>query len=352
MTVLYTILAMVIGYSVIVLIHEWGHYITGRMFGVKTDEFSVGMGPKLLQKKTKNVMLSLRAIPIGGYVKFTGDEEVYGENTKGAENDPHIILNLSVWKKLIIYVAGAVMNFVLGFVLLLTVYFLLGAPTQIPTIGSVIEGTPADRAGLEANDRIVEIDGIAVPQDDYNKALELITEHISDKPVEIAVKRSDVIERITIQPEYEEETSSYKIGIYFGYTYGRITLKEAFEEACYATGEMITVLYRTLGNMIFKGEGLENLSGPIGIVNVVSDATRQGILSVVYIFAVISFNLAVINLLPFPALDGGKCFLLIIEAITKKPLPRKVEGYINLVGFAMLILLMLVITFKDVIHLF
>lgn len=355
MNVVYTILAFLIGFTIMVLVHEWGHYITGRLFHVKIDEFAVGMGPKIFSRKGKknNVLFSIRAFPIGGFVKFAGDGESYGEQTVIAEDDPDILPNKKVWQRFIIAAAGAVMNVVLGFVLLLIIYMVIGIPSNTPTIGKVIEGQPAQIAGMQAGDILLKIDGVDIIQDNYNEASKQVGELLTDKKSIVTVKRDGEIIDLEITPVYsdEEGNKGYKIGVYFGYVYEVKPLTTALSYSAKQAGEMITLIVRAFRDMIFKGEGLDNVGGPVSIVQVISDATKDSFISVLSIFAALSLNLAVVNMIPFPALDGGMCLLLIIEAIRRKPLSKNVSGWISVIGFAVLMILMILLTVKDVISL-
>ncbi len=353
LTVIYTILAFVIGFTLMVLVHEWGHYITGRMFGVKIDEFAIGMGPKLWSKKGKKSIFSIRAVPIGGFVKFTGDGESYGEQGEAEEDDPNILPNIKVWKKFIIYAAGAFMNIVLGFVLLVMLYLFVGTASNVPQIGDVVAGTPAEQAGLMTDDVIVQINGIDVEQNNFDVANSQISEQIGkDGDVIFTVNRNGELVNITLVPAFDEETQKLIAGFYFKLVYVPCSLGDSIVNAADMSLEMMTLIYEALGNMIFKGEGLDQMSGPVGIVSVISDATKDGIISIVSLFATLTLNLAVVNMLPFPALDGGKCVLLLIEAIRRKPLKMEIEGWLNLAGFVLLIILMIVLSVKDVASLF
>lgn len=353
MNTVYTILAFLIGFTLMVVVHEWGHYITGRIFNVKIDEFAIGMGPKIYSKKGKKVLFSLRCIPIGGFVKFTGDGESYGEQGEANENDPDILPNIKVWKRFIIYAAGAFMNVVLGFVLLVILYLCIGTLSQTPQIGKLMENSPAERAGLAKNDIIIKIDGTDIIQDNFNSANAQISTILNEgKTVVFTVDRNGENVDVTVTPEYDEEDKRYRVGFYFSRGYVPTTLGRAISDAATMSGKMMSLIYTSIGNMIFKGEGLDQMSGPLGVITVISDATRESFISVVSIFAALSLNLAVVNMLPFPALDGGKCLLLIIEGIRRKPLKKEVEGWINLVGFAALMLLMVLLTVKDAINIF
>ncbi len=353
MNTVYTILAFLIGFTLMVVVHEWGHYITGRIFNVKIDEFAIGMGPKIYSKKGKKVLFSLRCIPIGGFVKFTGDGESYGEQGEANENDPDILPNIKVWKRFIIYAAGAFMNVVLGFVLLVILYLCIGTLSQTPQIGKLMENSPAERAGLAENDIIIKIDGTDIIQDNFNSANAQISAILNEgKTVVFTVNRNGDNVDVTVTPEYDEKDNRYRVGFYFSRGYVPTNLGRAISDATTMSGQMMSLIYTSIGNMIFKGEGLDQMSGPLGVITVISDATRESFISVVSIFAALSLNLAVVNMLPFPALDGGKCLLLVIEGIRRKPIKKEVEGWINLVGFAALMLLMVLLTVKDAINIF
>lgn len=353
MNIVYTILAFVIGFTVMVVVHEWGHYITGRLFHVKIDEFAIGMGPKIYSRRGKNVLFSLRCVPIGGFVKFAGDDEAYGEQTEVNRDDPNLLPNIKVWKRFIIYAAGAVMNIILGFVLLLILYLCIGTLSETPQIGQIIENTPAEQVGLEQNDVIIKIDGIDIIQNDFNKASSQISSILnSGKTVVFTVERNGELVDFEVTPELDETDNKYKVGFYFQRQYVPTTFGKAVSDSVSMAGNMMSLIYTTIGNMLFKGEGLDQVSGPIGVISVISDATKDGFISVISIFAALTLNLAVVNMLPFPALDGGKCLLLIIEGIRRKPLRQEVEGWINFVGFAALMLLMILLTVKDAVNLF
>ena len=355
MNVIYTIIAFLVGFTLMVLVHEWGHYITGRMFKAKIDEFALGMGPKIYQRRSKktNVLFSLRSIPIGGFVKFTGDDEVYGEQAPVTdEKDPYLLPNLAVWKRFIIYAAGAFMNIVLGFVLIVGLLGIFGIETTIPEVGSVIENTPGYTAGLQAGDRFVSINGTVINTEDNLAAVDQISSLIvGGGELNVVVERDGELVDLVIIPEYDEESKTYKVGFYFGAKAEHLPFGELIVTSARTAGNMMTMIYQVLGNLIFKGEGAENIGGPVAIISVISSATRQGIMSVISVFASLTLNLAVVNMLPFPALDGGKCLLLIIEGITRKPINKKVEGWINLVGFAVLMLLMVLVGAKDIFNL-
>lgn len=355
MNAVYTIIAFLVGFTLMVLVHEWGHYITGRMFKAKIDEFALGMGPKIYQKRSKktNVLFSLRSIPIGGFVKFTGDDEVYGEQAPVTdEKDPYLLPNLAVWKRFIIYAAGAFMNIVLGVMLIIGLYSILGAEATIPQVADVIKDSPGYTAGLQAGDRFVSINGVVIDTEDDDVAVDQVSNLITQGgELNVVVERNGELVELLIVPQLDESTNTYKVGFYFDYKIIRLTVGEILTNSVKSAGYMMSMIYQVLGDVIFKGEGTENIGGPVAIITVISSATRQGIMSVVSVFASLTLNLAVVNMLPFPALDGGKCLLLIIEGITRKPINKKIEGWINLVGFAVLMLLMVLVGAKDIFNL-
>lgn len=353
MNIIYTILAFLIGFTLMVVVHEWGHYITGRMFNVKIDEFAIGMGPKLYSKKGKKVLFSLRCIPIGGFVKFTGDDEAYGEQVEADVNDPDILPNIKVWKRFIIYAAGAFMNVVLGFVLLVLLYLCIGHPSEQLKIGQIEVDFPAASAGFAENDIIVGINGTNLPQNNFEEANSIVSAALKDgNELTFTVNRNGELIDIALTPKYDEDNQKYRMGVTFIREYVSSGLGVAISDAASMSGQMMSLIYTSIGDMIFKGQGLDQMSGPLGVITVINDATKESFISVVSIFAALSLNLAVVNMLPFPALDGGKCLLLIIEGIRRKPLKKELEGWLNLVGFAALMLLMIVLTVKDAVNIF
>ncbi|NMA94740.1 MAG: RIP metalloprotease RseP [Clostridiales bacterium] len=337
------ILIALIFLSIIIMIHELGHFLTGKFAGIYIEEFSIGMGPRLLKYGGEETVYSLRAFPIGGYVKFLGEDD--------EDSDPRAFNNASVFKRFIVIASGAIMNFIFAILLLSIVFSTYGVNMPIPTIEEVLPGSPAHDAGLQANDVILGVDNVDIQQLDGDKAIETIRSTIDsrgNKSVNINVLRDGQYKSVQLTPVYDENEGIHIIGIRFGYEHKKLNFGNAILLSGTQIGKMATMMLKLVGNLIFKREGLDQITGPVGIVGEIGRAAEAGIEPLMYLAIIISLNLGIINLIPFPALDGGRLLLLLIEAIRGKPMDREKEGLINLIGFALLILLMIVVTFKDI----
>ncbi len=336
-TVLY-ILLMLLVFGVLVFIHEFGHFITARRFGVTIKEFAIGMGPTLFSWKSKkyDTKYGLRLLPIGGFVSMAGEDE--------ESEDENAFCNKKVWKRMIIVAAGAVMNLVLGFLLVMLVVLLQG-PIGSTTVAEFDENAVSN-SQLMVGDEIIKVGGTRV-----HSGNELLYE-ISNKgykPIDIEVKRNGdkILLNDVVFETLEEE------GAVFGNMDFRVKAEERnffnlMKQTFFRSVSSVKMVYDSLIGLITGRFGIEAVSGPIGVVETVGQAARNGFLSFIYIVAILTINLGVMNLLPFPALDGGRFLLLIVEGIRRKPLNRNVEGYINFAGMIILFAFMIFISFKDV----
>ena len=339
--ILYVLLAIVM-LGIIVTVHEFGHYLVGRLCGIGILEFSVGFGPRLLGFERKGIQYSLRAIPLGGYCAFLGEDE--------KNDDPRAMNNQPVWKRFVTVLAGPFMNFVLAFVvcaIMLNAYFI--AETY-PTVDQVMAGMPAESAGLQAGDEILEVNGVALTHDSAGVSLMLRTMQSGDlaQPIELVVERDGerLDYRMTAVPVEEDGATRYQIGIVFASrTYNFLeSIREAGSYMAETTGMMLD----SLKNLIFKGEGLEDTAGTVGIIAVVAQRAREGMYMVLWLMYIISLNLGIMNLLPIPALDGGRLLFLIVEAIRRKPIPPEKEGAVHAVGMLLILGLFVVLTYHDI----
>lgn len=337
-----TAVIAIILFGIIVLAHELGHFLVAGWVGIPAEEFSIGMGPKIYQRKGKRAIFSIRALPIGGYVRFVDEDE--------ESDDPRAFGNSAVWKRILVILSGPLMNFLLA-VLLLAIFFMAFGTYQTSThILEVVEGSPAEIAGLEVGDRIIEVNGVKIRQEDEIEGIERFRDVLKkegSQPLEVTILRDGATQTIKLQPDYSQERDTYEIGIVFGklQSHGLIS---AIGLAFLQTGRLIVMMIQLLGNLIFKGQGLNEVVGPVGIVGEIGKAVKSGIQDVIYFAIIITLNLGIMNLIPFPALDGGRLALLIVEGLRGKPMDPKKEGYIHFVGFVLLMLLMIVVTFKDV----
>jgi regulator of sigma E protease len=343
MTVISTAVTAIIFFSVIIMIHELGHFLVAKSVGIYAEEFSLGMGPRLFMFKGKETVYSLRALPIGGYVKFLGEDDT--------STDPRAFNNANVWKRMAVIFAGPAMNFVLA-ILLFSIYFAAFGvyDVETPIIGNIIEGYPAQEAGLLPGDRILSIDETDFTKRDDKDAVTGIQTKINESqgsPLKITVLRDKKKLKFTIVPRYDEETGRYLLGFNFGQL-RRISLTSALSLSVVQTGRLIVAMIDILGNLIFKGEGINTLTGPVGIVSEIGKAAQAGLKQLLSLGILITINLGIFNLIPFPALDGGRLTLLLVEGLRRKPIDPKKEGYIHLIGFVLLMLLMVLVTFQDI----
>lgn len=327
--------------SIIVMIHELGHFLVAKAVGIYAEEFSIGMGPRLLKLQGKETEYSLRLLPVGGYVKFMGEDE--------ESSDPRAFRNAKVWKRVAVISAGPIMNFLLA--VLLFAIMLTAWGYVVPEIGEVIPDSPAEQAGLQPGDRFVRLEGTDLSSLSSGAAVNTIRSKIlssEGRPIEVVVDRNGSLHTLTVTPRLVEEDGQKYYQIGFVFATGKPHLFSAIGMSVTSTANMLVKMIELLGGLFFKGQGIGDITGPVGIVKEVGRAAQEGIDQIITLGIVITANLGLINLIPFPALDGGRLVLLLIEGLRGKPIDARKEGYIHLVGFVLLILLMLVVTYKDI----
>ncbi len=341
MNIIFKILIAIVVFGTLVFIHEFGHFICAKLSGVKVNQFALGMGPALIKKQKGETLYALRLFPIGGFVSMEGEDE-HSENSRAFCNKP-------VWKRMIIVIAGAVMNLIFGLILLT---ILTSQYERIPTttIGAFKENAVSSSL-LKKDDKIIRINGCRIfTYDDI--VFEMIRD--SDASMDITVLRDG--QKITIDnvkfesEEYEDGT----IGILIDFkVYGKdkniLTLPA---HALSWTGSIIKQVYVGLLELISGKVSLNQLSGPVGVTSALGEASSMGFSTLLLVVAYITVNLGVVNLMPFPALDGGRFIFLIIEAIFRKPVNPKYEGYIHAGGLIALLILMVFITYNDIVRIF
>lgn len=332
MTVLYAILI----FSILIFVHELGHFLTAKWFGVKVHEFSIGMGPAIFKKKKGETDYSVRIFPIGGFVKLEGEDS--------ASEDERAFNKCHPLKRIVILMAGAFMNVLVGF-LLFILLFSFSKGVNIPEVSKIIEGSPAYNAGIEVGDRIVKINGKSVHiQSDVSFELFLS----GGNETTVVVKRDGKILNFDLVPQEDEGKSI--IGFYPKLE--TPSFKNVLYNAFYNTFFTVKLVYVSLKMLLTGAVGINQMSGPVGIVGEIGQAAKDGILYVINFAALIAVNLGIMNVLPLPALDGGRIVFVLIEMIRKKPVTEKVEGYVHFIGLMLLFLLMIIITFSDIFKLF
>ena len=350
---MYIILA-IIAFGVLILVHEGGHFFAARLCGVKVNEFAIGMGPKLLKKQGKETLYTLRALPLGGFCALEGEDEETGD-ARAFSSKPR-------WQRILILCAGAAMNFLLGLIMIgcIMPYMIVTEPV----IAGFYEGCPYEgEDGLQVGDRILRLDGHRI------YFLEDLTEYLArgrDDDHTIVLRRDGrrvVLKDFTMTKQaYPTESGGavMRYGLFFAPRgYG---LWNNLRYTWYEGLSFVRLVWRSLGDLFRGAIGLRDFSGPVGVVGFVNEVEAQtenaleAFFTFFYIFALIAVNLAVVNLLPIPGLDGGRIFLLIvtgvIEALSRKKLDPKYERVINTAGLVLLIGLSLYILFNDVVKLF
>lgn len=333
--------------GLIVLIHEFGHFLFAKLFDVYVYEFSIGMGKRLWFKKKGDTEYSIRAVPLGGYVSLAGEEV---EDNKKIPKEKKL-QSKKVWQRFLIMFAGAGFNFVLALVLLFISALIFGSVSTKPIVGSVSEGYPAKEAGLEEGNIILEVNGVKVKS--WDAAMWEIQMN-NGEVLELYVEDNNGNNKLLkIEPLVEEtedgKTYIYGIGVNSKREYGIVNA------GIYAFNKLSStfkLMGETIKSLFIGKVGLNELSGPIGIFTVVDEQKEAGLENIIYLIAFLSVNVGVINLIPFPAFDGGRILFLIIEKIKGSPVSLKVENTIHQIGFFLLLLLMIYVTFNDIFRLF
>lgn len=328
MSIIYSIFIFLL----VVLVHEFGHFIIAKINNIQVNEFSIGMGPEIFSKKGVETQYSFRALPIGGYVAMEGEEE--------DSDNPRSFNNASPTKRISVIVAGAVMNFILAILLFSIVYLNLGIPST--EVENVIDNSPAMSAGIQSGDIIISIDDVKIEEwGDISNTLNAAFKEM----VIVNVDRDGSVIAIEVHPI--EENGSTIIGI----IPKRKSMSGVFEASIKQTVDVVKSVYFFIGELISGTASVSELSGPIGIVRVIGSQANSGLMSMLFIAGVISANLGAFNLLPFPALDGGTILINLIEMITKKEVPDKVKMSLNIVGLTLLFGLILYVTiFNDILN--
>ena len=378
-TVIIKILIAIVVFGMIIFVHEFGHFIMARLMGVRVLEFALGMGPKLIRFKGKETEYSLRLFPIGGFCSMAGEDAAGGgaiavENADAnadIANDPRAFCNKKVWRRILIVIAGAVMNLILGFALLLVYFGAVYTPEEngeviyrSTAIAQLGEETPAYKTGLRAGDTILSIDGqrvfsnfdiASMMQSDEDGVMDMVVRREVDGD-KTKVKLDDVKFELTV----DEETGTRYLRYDFA-VYGiRQNVWSTIEQAGRMEASVSLLVWRSLGDLISGDYGLNELSGPVGTVDAIGDAaidqSDKGSSinweQLVMMGVIVTVNVGIFNLLPIPALDGGRLMFLVIEGVTRKKVPEKFEGMVHVIGFVLLLLLMVVVTFSDIIKLF
>ena len=334
----------------IVLVHEFGHFILAKLNGVYVYEFAIGMGPKLWSKQGKETEYTIRAIPIGGFCMMAG-EDVEDDDLKKIPKDKRLQAK-KPWQRFLIMFFGAGNNFIFAILLLFLIGLIWGGSSMEPVVTSVLKNSAASTSGIEAGDVILEINGHSISTtDDISLYLAVADpEEASDIKIE---KEDGSVETYSVQPKKKkvdgETIYQYGIGMEQEVEHGIFSaIRWTFKK----TGSIFKQMGVTVYYLFTGGIGLSQLSGPVGIFSIVGDQASTGIMNILYLVAFLSINVGFINLLPLPAFDGGHILFIIIEKIKGSPVKPETENMIHTIGLFLLMLLMVVITFNDILRLF
>lgn len=334
-----TILACIFVFGILVTVHEFGHFITAKLTGMKVEEFSIGFGPTIYQQQEGETLYSLRMLPLGGYNKIAGmDPDDPEDPERGFNSKP-------VSSRMLVILAGSLMNILLPVLIFFGLFLAFGmdVPENKPVLGQIIEGYPAEQSGLKEGDRILSINGKPV-----HEWLD-IRKNIADsgmQPIPFEIQRDTEKLTITVTPGVNPETGKPFIGVVSSLKNVRLTPGQAAVASVTATKNIIKNMYASLYHMV-TGKTKAEFSGPVGVAKMAGEVAHKGFDRLMQFTAMLSLNLAIINLLPLPALDGGHFLILLIEAVTGHKLGKTAMQNIQKVGVAMILALTIFATFKD-----
>lgn len=316
---------------IITVPHEFGHLVTAKLFRIKVNEFAIGMGPLIASKDMGETKYSLRAVPIGGFCAMEAENEE--SDDEGAFN------NKPAWQRIIVLASGAAINVLVALTLMIIITIYVGVPTN--TLDKVVPNSPAASSGILAGDKIISIDGKETSS--WIDTVTAISKNRDGKTMEIVVSRDGMENTFIITPKKDKD-GRLVIGI----------VSRASHNVFLCAGQGIKVTWRlnnqmigALKQMAHKGISKDSVTGPVGMAGLVNKTAHTGILSYLYLVALISLNMAIVNLLPFPALDGGRIIFVLIRKVTGNVISAKAEGYMHLAGFGVLIALFVFITWQD-----
>ena len=342
-----SVLIFFIIFGVLVTSHEFGHFIIAKSGGIRVNEFFVGMGPTIWKKQKGETLYSIKLLPIGGACVFDGMDPV-AEEREGY--DERSFLNAPVWRRIATLFAGPFANFIIAYIL--AVVLVSFSAWDFPVISQMTEESAAAEAGMQPGDKIISVDGEKV----YMAGeVTLISQFAEGSPMDIVFERDGERHEVTLLPKYSEEAGRYYMGIYLG-EYGKIEGPAALKYAWYEVRYYFKTTYRSLALLVRGKLSKDDVSGPVGMVKMVDDTYEEVkpygisavILTMLSLTVLLSVNLGVMNLLPLPALDGGRLVFQFIEVIVGKPVPAEKEGFVHMIGMIALMGLMVFVLFNDI----
>ncbi|MBR5913935.1 MAG: RIP metalloprotease RseP [Selenomonadaceae bacterium] len=342
---LLTVAAAIFVFGLLVLFHELGHFITAKLTGMRVDEFAIGFGPKIFRVRYGETVYSLRAIPLGGFNDIAGMDP--SDNQAGERG----YCEKPVLSRMIVILAGSAMNFILPIMIFFGVYCFQGVANPSPdaVLGAVVDDMPAQKAGLQDGDKILSINGEPIAT--WDEFTTKLSEDTEANPVVIQYERNSQVAEVEVTPTIEKSTGRVLIGVQRFMNYESQGIFSSFAMALEHTQEILAMMLNALAGLVMSPSGAA-VTGPIGIAKMAGQVATLGFIPLLNFAALLSLNLGIINLLPVPALDGGHFVGLVIEAVRGKPLSPKALMYTQRVGIALLLILTVVVTAKDIVNVF
>lgn len=342
---LLTLAAAIFVFGLLVLFHELGHFITAKLTGMRVDEFAIGFGPKLLRVRRGETVYSIRAIPLGGFNDIAGMDP--SDNPAGDRG----FCEKPVLSRMIVILAGSTMNFILPIILFFGIYCFQGVanPSPEPILGAVVTNMPAEESGLQAGDKILSVNG--QPVSTWEEFTEKVVLDENKSPLNLQYERNSQVNEVEVQPVVEKSTGRVVIGVQRFMNYQPQDILTSLSMAVNHTLDIIAFMLSALWALVKEPSGAA-VTGPIGIAQMAGQVASVGFVPLLNFAALLSLNLGIINLLPVPALDGGHFVGLAIEAVRGKPLSPKALMYTQRVGIALLLILTVIVTAKDVVNVF
>ncbi|KJS16862.1 MAG: peptidase [Peptococcaceae bacterium BRH_c4b] len=334
--------ASIFVFGLLIFFHELGHFTIAKLVGIKVHEFSLGFGPKIAGFLRGETRYNIRLFPLGGFVRMAGmdPEEEDFESEKRGFNKKSVLQRISV------ILAGPLMNFVLAALLLAVIFLFQGVPVFAPKVDGLVPGQPAERAGIAMGDKILAIDGKKI---ESWEELKRKIDNSPGKKVNLLIQRDGKELNITVVPAPQKDGLG-KIGIYPGHELKKVGPVGALAAGASKTVEFSVLIIDFIGRMI-TGQERPDLGGPVRVVWEISKAVELGFIPLLTLAALLSINLGLFNLFPIPALDGSRILFLIIERFRGRPVDPRKENYIHMVGFGLLLMLIVVITYNDILQL-
>ena len=353
-----TLIAFLLILSVLVLVHELGHFFVAKLFKIKVEEFGFGFPPRVWGKKIGETLYSLNLLPIGGFVKLYGEDEAgggkIGVSKKITKDLSRAFFARPIWQRLLVVVAGVFMNFVLAVVIISFIFATIGAPTPVNEVivTSIVKDSPADTAGLKPGDVVQSINGKKIIQS--SELISITRENLGEAiTLEVKDQKSNV-RPVKVTPREKYPSDQGPMGVSIGQ---KVVVKKyswyqapfaGTKEAVKTSVLIVAGVGQVIGEIVRTGSVPQGVAGPIGISQLTGEFVHSGIYAVLSFLALLSLNLAILNVLPIPALDGGRLFFILIEAVTRRKVPAKFESYAHAVGIALLLALIALITFHDI----